>query len=770
MTQAHATSILERLGGDDALTLAVELFYERVLGDPALAHRFAGVNMGRLRDKQVKFFAAALGGPKPYRGRSMEAAHGGLGITQDEFDRTAGHLVAVLQQLDVPQDVINDVVSAVVPLAPSIVNAPTPSPKTEGTPVKTTVNDKAPTQAQPTHDDVASFALRFDSMLENAPTNVMFADRDMVIRYMNPASLDTLRGLEEHLPVKADDIVGSSLDIFHKDPSYQRKILADDKQLPRRANIQVGPETLDLLVSAIRDKDGSYIGAMATWEVITAKLKLEADAAEQADNTKAVNEVLAAMGSATSTQQAAKVALDAVRSAFGWAYGSYWTVDPADQLLKFSVESGDAGEEFRRVTMAASFAEGVGLSGRAWKSRDLFFTQDIGEMTDCVRAPVAQRVGVKSGVCFPVMVGGQVVGTMDFFATETLHPTADRLEALRNVGRIVSSGMDRISAVEADQARAEELQAKVDAILDVVTAAAAGDLTRDVGVSGSDAIGQMGEALQQFFTELRSSISAIGLNAQSLSGASEELNAVSQTMGSAAEQTATQAGVVSAAAEEVNVNVQTVAAGSEEMTASIGEIAKNASDAARVAGQAVSVAGTATSTVAKLGESSAEIGKVIKVITSIAQQTNLLALNATIEAARAGEAGKGFAVVANEVKELAKETAKATEDISQKIEAIQGDTRGAVEAIEEISSIIGQINDIQSSIASAVEEQTATTNEIARNVSEAARGSGEIAENITGVATAAQGTAKGAEETQRAAGELAQMATDLQALVDRYRV
>jgi truncated hemoglobin YjbI len=269
MTQAHATSIFERLGGDDALTLAVELFYERVLGDPALAHRFVGVNMGRLRDKQVKFFAAALGGPKPYRGRSMEAAHGGLGITQDEFDRTAGHLVAVLQQLAVPQDVINDVVSAVVPLAPSIVHVPSPSPKTEGTPVKTTVNDKAPAQAQPTHDDVASFALRFDSMLENAPTNVMFADRDMVIRYMNPASLDTLRGLEEHLPVKADDIVGSSLDIFHKDPSYQRKILADDKQLPRRANIQVGPETLDLLVSPIRDETGAYIGAMATWEVIT---------------------------------------------------------------------------------------------------------------------------------------------------------------------------------------------------------------------------------------------------------------------------------------------------------------------------------------------------------------------------------------------------------------------------------------------------------------------------------------------------------------------
>jgi methyl-accepting chemotaxis protein len=611
---------------------------------------------------------------------------------------------------------------------------------------------------------------RVQSMMENSPTNMMFADRDLVIRYMNPASLNTLRGLQQHLPVAADEIVGSSLDIFHKDPSYQRGILSDEGQLPRRANISVGPETLDLLVSPIRDTAGNYVGAMATWEVITDKLRLQAETEEAASNTRAVNEVLAAMGSATTFDGAAQAALDTVRNAFGWAYGSYWKVDPADQLLKFAVESGDAGEEFRKVTLAASFAEGVGLSGRAWKSRDLFFTQDIGEMTDCVRAPVAQRVGVKSGVCFPIMVGGEVVGTMDFFATETLHPSQDRLDALRNVGRLVSSGMDRIANVEADKARAEELQQKVDAILDVVTAAAAGDLTRVVPVTGDDTIGQMGEALQTFFAELRESISQIRVNATSLASASDDLNGVSQTMGSAAEETATQAGVVSAAAEQVNVNVQTVASGSEEMTASIGEIAKNASDAARVAGQAVSVADTATSTVAKLGESSAEIGKVIKVITSIAQQTNLLALNATIEAARAGEAGKGFAVVANEVKELAKETAKATEDISQKIEAIQGDTRGAVEAIEEISSIISQINDIQTSIASAVEEQTATTNEIARNVSEAARGSGEIAENITGVASAAQGTAKGAEETQRAASELAQMASALQHLVDRFQV
>ena len=195
-------------------------------------------------------------------------------------------------------------------------------------------------------------------------------------------------------------------------------------------------------------------------------------------------------------------------------------------------------------------------------------------------------------------------------------------------------------------------------------------------------------------------------------------------------------------------NVTTVSTGTEEMGASIKEIAKSANEAAKVATSAVKVAERTNATVAKLGETSAEIGNVIKVITSIAQQTNLLALNATIEAARAGEAGKGFAVVANEVKELAKQTAKATEDISRKIEAIQGDTKGAVEAIAQIGKIINQINDIQNTIASAVEEQTATTGEISRNVSEAARGSNEIAQNITGVAQAARSTTRGGQQHQ----------------------
>ncbi|MGA2725368.1 MAG: methyl-accepting chemotaxis protein [Bryobacteraceae bacterium] len=257
-------------------------------------------------------------------------------------------------------------------------------------------------------------------------------------------------------------------------------------------------------------------------------------------------------------------------------------------------------------------------------------------------------------------------------------------------------------------------------------------------------------------------------SASSLASSAEELTSVSHQMAGNAEETATQANVVSAASEQVSRNVATVASGGEQMQSSIREIAKNANEAARVAKNAVSVAHTTNETVAKLGDSSTEIGNVIKVITSIAQQTNLLALNATIEAARAGEAGKGFAVVANEVKELAKQTAKATEEISQKIEAIQGDTKASVQAIGEISGIINQINDISNSIASAVEEQTVTTNEINRSMAEAAKGVGDITKNITGVAVAAKDTTQGANNSQKAAQELSQMASRLQQVVSRF--
>ncbi len=311
---------------------------------------------------------------------------------------------------------------------------------------------------------------------------------------------------------------------------------------------------------------------------------------------------------------------------------------------------------------------------------------------------------------------------------------------------------------------------KVSKIMNVVTKAAKGDLTQDLDITGSDDLGKISEALGNFLNHLKQNLQLIGNNATTLASSSEELTAVSQQLAGNAEETSAQANVVAAASEEVSKNVETVATGSEEMSASIKEIAQNSTQAAKVARSAVEMAEKTNATVSKLGDSSAEIGQVIKVITSIAEQTNLLALNATIEAARAGEAGKGFAVVANEVKELANQTAKATEDISQKIEAIQEDTKSSVDAIGEITMIINQINDISNTIASAVEEQSATTSEIGRNVTEAAKGTQEIAQNITGVAEAAQCTTQGASDSQKAASELSKMATDLQTIVSQFKM
>ncbi len=370
-------------------------------------------------------------------------------------------------------------------------------------------------------------AFRVQSMMENIPINVMMANRDFELVYMNPASRKTLKTIEHLLPKPVDQLVGQKIDIFHKQPEHQRRMLSNSNNLPHRARIKLGDQTLDLLVSPIKDAAGNYVGPMVTWSVITEQVKL-----------------------------------------------------------------------------------------------------------------------------------------------------------------------------------ADDFERDVKGVVEIVTSAAT------------------------------------------------EMQASSNTLAQTAEQTTRQAQSVAAASEQATRNVETVSSAAEELSKSIDEIAKHVQDASRMTQQAVDQADRTNETIQALGESSHQIGQVIKVITSIAQQTNLLALNATIEAARAGEAGKGFAVVANEVKELARQTAKATEEISQKIESIQRSTSVAVGAIGHIGDSIRKINEISTTIAGAVQEQTAATNEISRNVAEAARGTAEVSSSISNVSNAAVESGRGASDIQTAASQL----------------
>ena len=315
---------------------------------------------------------------------------------------------------------------------------------------------------------------------------------------------------------------------------------------------------------------------------------------------------------------------------------------------------------------------------------------------------------------------------------------------------------------------ARSLVVPLRAAIALVQRLADGDLTQRSPARSTGCVGLLEHAVNGSIDAVGEIVSAAMGSADAVAASAEQLSASSQQIAAGAEESAVQAELVSGAADEVSRNVQTVAAGADQMGASIREIAHSANEAARVAAQAVEMVDSTNETVGKLGASSQEIGNVVKVITSIAEQTNLLALNATIEAARAGEAGKGFAVVANEVKELAQETARATDDIARRVEAIQADTGGAVDAIAEISTIIASINDYQLTIASAVEEQTATTSEMSRNVADASHSSGQIANNISGVSTSVNSTTQALTQTQTAVDELARMASDLRQEISRF--
>jgi methyl-accepting chemotaxis protein len=453
--------------------------------------------------------------------------------------------------------------------------------------------------------------------------------------------------------------------------------------------------------------------------------------------------------------------VDAYRSALGQDV----TQDVADDVQSAL----DAIAAVEELTLAPSFEKQIAEV----RAAVVGFNDFIADFTAAaVKNPKAARANLAE-IAERNNVSDDLVGaTIDAVDAEIVRVSAQR-EGLEQRGRLLSmiiGGLGILFIIGFAVPLARSIVRPLRAVGRVIEALDAGDLTQRTGIASRDELGTMAAGLDRAVGNLSASVQTIRDDAAAFTSAADRLAGIAGRIDSSAEATRTRTSRATGAVDAVANNVHTIAAGADEMGASIREISTNAAAAADVAAQAVAEADRAGQTIAKLGESSQEIATVVKVITAIAEQTNLLALNATIEAARAGELGKGFAVVASEVKELSQETARATEDIAARVAAIQQDATSAIDVVGQIGNIITRISDFQTTIASAVEEQTATTTEMSRSVAEVAAGSSQISGEVHDVASSASDTVTAVGEARQSSHEISQVAETLRGAVARFRL
>ena len=554
------------------------------------------------------------------------------------------------------------------------------------------------------------------AMADNSPINILLADTNLNITYVNPASLRTLKTLERFLPCKAEEVLGKNIDVFHKDPSHQRRILSNERNLPKRAIIQIGDQKADLLVTPVFDNAGKYIGPMVTWEVVTAKLEMEAKNLDYMRQIEAIS--------------------------------------AAQAVIEFKMDG-------TIVDANANFLNTVGyrIEEIRGQHHSMFATPEFATSPEYKAFWAKLNRGESDeGRYMRVGKGGKVVWIQARYSA-LLDEAGKPYKVVKyasNITEQVRLEQESKENAERERLAQEDLRRKVEELMLVVNASANGDLTKEISFNGEDAMGKLAEGFRKMLKDLRVIIGQVVEGAAQFAEGSHVIAESSQRLASGAQ-------TQSASVEEMSASI-------EELTRSIEAVKDNASEANKLAIQTNKMAEEGGQAVQKSVEamdliknSSEQISEIIQVISEIASQTNLLALNAAIEAARAGEHGLGFAVVADEVRKLAERSSEAAKEISKLIKESTQRVSDGAKLSEETGKALEKI--IQ-----GVEATTNKISEIATATVEQAQNANEVANAIQQVSSVTEQSAAASEEMASSSEELGAQAGSLRDLVKRFRV